>query len=348
MSNSFIECAAAAQRSLLSHEWVTTGFGTMDDDALREAVAVLEALSHSAQAIQADVIAEIAGRARRHDDAEAARIGYYGPHCTEEFVVDELALLLSSTRHAASHRYDRAVRTARSASVMAAWRSGQIDGDKAESIAHSYAVCGETLTDEQMDRLIDASLQYATGHTAPQLREWLRRRQIAADPAAAERRRRIAQGERRVVIRHLDDGVSELWALLPTVAARRIQQILDQVARESRGGDPEDLMDNRRADALVELLTGEIDPPPVSVQVVVPVDVLTGTSDEPAWIPGVGPITAPEARTLAGPTADDAHRTVFRRLVTDPATGALTDLAEEQYRPSARLERAVRARDLTC
>ncbi|HEX5017884.1 MAG TPA: HNH endonuclease signature motif containing protein, partial [Actinomycetes bacterium] len=96
------------------------------------------------------------------------------------------------------------------------------------------------------------------------------------------------------------------------------------------------------------LLTGEIDPPPVSVQVVVPIDVLTGTSDEPAWIPGVGPITAPEARTLAGPSADDPHRTVFRRLLTDPATETLTDIAEEQYRPSARLERAVRARDLTC
>ena len=40
-----------------------------------------------------------------------------------------------------------------------------------------------------------------------------------------------------------------------------------------------------------------------------------------------------------------------RRLLTDPATGVLTDLtdaAEKRYRPSAALDRAVRARDVTC
>ena len=70
--------------------------------------------------------------------------------------------------------------------------------------------------------------------------------------------------------------------------------------------------------------------------------------DERSAIAGVGPITAPEARSLAGPATDGTHRAVFRRLLTDPTTGVLTDIAEQQYRPSARLERAVRARDLTC
>ncbi len=37
-----------------------------------------------------------------------------------------------------------------------------------------------------------------------------------------------------------------------------------------------------------------------------------------------------------------------RRLLTDPTTGILTDLAEKRYRPSAGLDRAVRARDVTC
>ena len=43
-----------------------------------------------------------------------------------------------------------------------------------------------------------------------------------------------------------------------------------------------------------------------------------------------------------------------RRLLTDPATGTLTDpadgaeVAENRYRPSAALDRAVRARDVTC
>ncbi|MCZ3387585.1 MAG: hypothetical protein LH645_00315 [Actinomycetia bacterium] len=38
----------------------------------------------------------------------------------------------------------------------------------------------------------------------------------------------------------------------------------------------------------------------------------------------------------------------MRRLLADPATGTLTDLAEKGYRPSAALDRAVRARDVTC
>ena len=37
-----------------------------------------------------------------------------------------------------------------------------------------------------------------------------------------------------------------------------------------------------------------------------------------------------------------------RRLLTDPATGTLTDVDQKRYRPSAALDRAVRARDVTC
>ncbi len=37
-----------------------------------------------------------------------------------------------------------------------------------------------------------------------------------------------------------------------------------------------------------------------------------------------------------------------RRFLTDPSTGTLTDVAEKRYRPSAALDRAVRARDVTC
>ncbi len=39
---------------------------------------------------------------------------------------------------------------------------------------------------------------------------------------------------------------------------------------------------------------------------------------------------------------------MWRRLLADPDSGVLTDVAERQYRPSAALERAVRTRDVTC
>ena len=85
--------------------------------------------------------------------------------------------------------------------------------------------------------------------------------------------------------------MSQLWAVLPSLGARSIQQTLDRVAREAASGDPR-TMDQRRADALVELVTGDIDPPATVVHVVVPASVLDGTSEQPGWLPGVGPITA--------------------------------------------------------
>jgi len=110
----------------------------------------------------------------------------------------------------------------------------------------------------------------------------------------------------------------------------------------------------------------------VSLQVIVPANTLTGDSDQPGWVPGHGPVTAeqvheltwpkaglamgpetstgagnrPEPETNAG-TGIGSHVSI-RRLLTDPATGVLTDVAERRYRPSAGLDRAVRARDVTC
>ena len=126
-------------------------------------------------------------------------------------------------------------------------------------------------------------------------------------------------------------------------------------------------MDERRADTLVDLLLGRAEPTPVTVQVVVPADTLTGTSAEPGWVPGLGPVTATEINELIATGAgtgdsevagDDAggggvgvgvgSHVTFRRLLTDPTTGVLTDIAERRYRPSAALDRAVRARDVTC
>ena len=347
MSESFVESVTRAQECLMAHDAIAAELASQNDDEIRQAVLALQALINSAQAFQAHAIADMGRRARAIDDAKAARVGFHGPNLTEEFVADELALLMSTTKVAASYLYDRSMRTTASASVMSAWRAGRIDARKAESIAHTYAICGQSLPDRDMRALIEAAIEYASGRTAPKLREWLRRREISANPQAAEQRRQQAMRERRVTIRPVEDGMSELWALLPSVNARAIQQILDQVAKVC---DPSDgrTMDQRRADTLVELLTGEVDPPQVQIQVVVSADVLTGSSDQPGWLPGVGPVTADEVRELAGVDRDGSARAAFRRLMTDPRTGTLTDIAETQYRPSSKLDRAIRARDVTC
>jgi hypothetical protein len=317
-----------------------------DDEGLREAVLKLQCLVNAAQALQADALAEIARRARAEDKAALKRDGFLH-HSQEEFVVDEMGLILSTTKTSASVLYERAVRTGRCPSVMQAWRLGTIDARKAEAIAGTHELCRQTLPSKPLELLMTSAIEHAGDHTLPQLRDWLRRREIAADPTAAERRRQAALLERRVVVRPAGDGMSELWATLPSLGARAIQQALDLVAREAGAVDPR-TMDQRRADALIELVTGEAEPRATQLHVVVPADVLGGTSDKPGWLPGVGPITAAQARQLAGTGADPDSATVIRRLVTDPVSGTLVDLTEDRYRPSGALERAVRARDMTC
>ena len=90
--------------------------------------------------------------------------------------------------------------------------------------------------------------------------------------------------------------MSELWALLPGVQARQIQQTLTTTAQGLGAADARS-MDQRRADTLVDLLLGRTEPAPVSMRVIVPADTLTGVGGgpgagtEPGWVPGLGPVT---------------------------------------------------------
>ncbi len=349
----------------------------LGDDALRDRVIECEQAMLMLQAIQAVAMVEMGARARAADREEVTERGepMWSRQCREEYVSDEIGVLLGCTKMAASVKYAAAVYAAQYRSIGTAWRAGQVD-------ARKIAVIGEQvsyLPEGTAQQVAADAVEYATGQggpagtpldsgrTAPQLREWLRRKVIAANPAAAEERRQRAMGDRRVVITPGDDGMCELWALLPGVQGRQIQNTLTAAAQGMGAGDARS-MDQRRADSLVDLLLGRAEPPAVSLQVIVGADTITGASQEPGWVPGLGPVTATEVDELIRPglgaqTGTDAgaapsrdggegfeigsHVSV-RRLLTDPATGTLTDLDQKRYRPSAALDRAVRARDVTC
>jgi hypothetical protein len=76
---------------------------------------------------------------------------------------------------------------------------------------------------------------------------------------------------------------------------------------------------------------------------VVSADTLLGLDDRPAELTGYGPITAAAARALAADT--DA---TWRRVLTDPVSGAVLDVGHRRYRPPAAMAEHVRNRDLTC
>jgi len=298
----------------------------MCDDRLRAVLVGLERVRNGLEATQADAMVAIG-------DATAA----WDPDA-EEWVGDEIGALLACSKVAGSIRYGIA-RQAHDVPILAvAWRAGTIDACKVRLIADQL----RHLDTAKARELASAAVGYAAQHTPAQTRAWLSRRVIAADPQVAESRRESAMAERCVVITPVEDGMADLYASLPSVQARQIQQVLTTMAHQLGHDDARD-MDQRRADVFVDLLVGRATPPTVELLVLAPADTVTGSGQQPAWLAGVGPITAQQTRGL----------------LVDPATGALpevgaqagralSDAPESSYRPSAGLQRAVRARDVTC
>ena len=178
----------------------------------------------------------------------------------------------------------------------------------------------------------------------------LRRAVASAAPARAEQQREQAMTERRVCLTPRDDGMSELWALLPAEGAAAVSAAVDALASATPADDPR-TADQRRADALVDLSVAALHDPLLpraqgmrpTVQVTVALSTLLGCDDQPGELAGHGPIPAALARHIAA----DATGT-WRRLITDPATGALLDRGTKTYRPPANLTAFVIARDQTC
>jgi hypothetical protein len=292
-------------------------------EQLRLLLTGIEQAVNAAQAAQASVMVAMGHEARTRD--AAAPFDPTNLHSHEEFVPDEIATLLHTTVVSASHRYATALNAQRREATTGAWRSGAIDERK-------VAVIEEQLqhleSPEAADHLADLATQYAAEHTAPQTRRWLARQVIEADPEAADRRRTAAVDERRVVVTPRDDGTAELWALLPGIAARQIQQTLTAMAQQCGvRDDPRRTMDQRRADVLVDLVLGTQTPAVVPMPVLVPVtsDGWTAEAPFPAELPGWGPLTPGELDKLLSSAAP-----------------------EPGYRPSSALDSAVRMRDLTC
>ena len=312
------------------------------DDRLRSLLVGLERVKNSVEAVQAEVMVALGREALASDDVERGDVDL-PIRSAEEFVPDEIAALLSCTRMAADTRYGLAWRAARHQALAASWRAGAIDARKVAVITDQL----QHVSGEVADELVVPAIEHATHRTAPQTREWLRRKVLAIDPEVAEKRRESALLDRKVVITPVADGMAELWARLPSVEARRMQVMLSRLAQGVGADDPR-TMDQRRADVLVDLVLGRATPVSVDLQLVVPVGAASGGTCEPAWIPGLGPITAKAARDLLDQAHASGDGTRESLLLVDAAAGSLVNRVEPSYRPSLALDRSVRSRDVTC
>jgi hypothetical protein len=341
----------------------------MNDADLVEAIAGFDRMTSWAAARQAELLAEFAAR-RPADDSEAAQSD---TACAiSPYAADEIALALRLSRGTAAVRLAHAERlNGELRATRRAWRDGRIDATKVRALLDATV----HLPTEHVTAVQDRVLTRASEQTAGQLRAAVARAVIAVDPAGAAQRHRQARRDRRVALNPDQDGMASLWALLPAPDALSAYEWLTRLARAMGADDPRG-MDARRADLLTALLTGRLTitapvptpaasekdpsssipaegqanpqaiPQPVNpgkplVQIVIPFDTLTGAAEHPAELIGYGPIPAPLAREIA---ADG----VWKRLVTDPLSGALLDHGRTTYRPPAALADFVRARDVHC
>lgn len=310
---------SAFELPLLPAEW-------LDADDCLTALAAAEQQIAMLYARQARVIARFA-QLRRDNPL----------HPTSEFAADELAAALSWPRWQASRRLaDAEALTTRLPATMAALDSGSIAPATADGLCRTTAQVGDPAVVHAVEE--KALGAHPAALTSAQIRSRARRAVAELDRHQADRHLRAAK-ERRVTLVPQDDGMAGLWALLPAEDAVAIRDRLTTLARDAASDDTR-TVDQRRADAFVDLLLGTPAQRDVRVNLTVPIDTALG-GNSPAELAGYGPIDADTARRLAA----DA---TWRRILTEERTGAVVDVGRSTYRPPAALADLVTARDGRC
>jgi hypothetical protein len=303
-----------------------------------EQVAVMEAWARQAAYCDAELRTSVAQVATTATIAGGTADGELN-----EFASDEVAAALTYTRYTADAEVELSwALTRRFPQVLAALRAGRIDLRKARVIVTKL----RHVDDAVARRVVDAVLVWAPGWTTGELGSSINRRVITADPGGAADRTRKAQRRRRVIAAPETDGTASIYASgLPVERVAAAMDNVDALARAAKTpGDDRDI-DQRRADVLLDLLEGRIEPARRGVvDIRVDLATLVGISEAPGEIPGWGPVAADIARQIAA-----AHvRGQWRAAVTDPDTGDVIWDGTTRRRPTTRQRRHIQARIPRC
>src|SRR5512138_1711048 len=139
--------------------------------------------------------------------------------------------------------------------VYEAVLAGRIDYARAWVFSQALGM----LDDDTARAIATATLAKAEGWTPAKLRERLAYRARKADPDLARRRYRRSVADRRVCIGQDDDGTARLSGLnLPVDRAAAAENRLDRLARAAKADGDVRTLDQLRADAMLDALTGEV------------------------------------------------------------------------------------------
>jgi hypothetical protein len=206
------------------------GPGELSDDELAGVLRGWQRLVAHGQAQLAQAVIELAGR-RVAGSSRAA-----------EHLTDELAIELTLTRRSAGRLLELCDGLDRLEAVYEALASGLIDWPRACVFADELAQLDDATAAGIAARLADQAAGWTTG----QLRAALARAVLAADPAAAQRRRTEARKETRVEVWHEPSGNAAL-------AGRELRPADATAADAQLTADAEWLRDNGLSGTLAEL-----------------------------------------------------------------------------------------------
>ncbi|MCX6421306.1 MAG: DUF222 domain-containing protein [Actinobacteria bacterium] len=261
--------------------------------------------------------------------------------------------------------------------VLSTTHEALAQGLVTEPVARLMADAMDGLSFEQMARVEAMVLPRLVRHIDPITREGapagysyakdqLTRALNRIAPERAKEKHARAIAKRGVKIRILEeDGLAQICLWTTKVQGISFYERINEMAEASLAAERTAVEDaghdvsgvrtinQCRADVLVELVmnskpaaaTTTLDcanvPARVNVGVLIDLPTLLALRDNPAELPGYGPLDPELARALA---ADNE----WRRFLHDPITGQILDLGHTKYEPSRKLREFIHARDPKC
>ena len=226
------------------------GLGGLSDDELIGVVRAWRRLSSWAAAGELAAVAGLSARRERDPQADPASQGCRPADC----VAAELACALTLTRRSAENLADRAAQLTGLPATAAALRLGRIDMPRALTVIDGVAGLGPRLARAVEDRVLAS----APGQTTGELRAAVRRAVMAADPAAAARRRENAEKDARVELWDEAAGTKALAGRdLPPAQVLAADKRISAIARELKNRGAPAGLGVLRANVYLALLAGQ-------------------------------------------------------------------------------------------
>jgi hypothetical protein len=297
-------------------------------------------------AAQAEFLAVLGRLTRAPSDPAKAGPG------VDRFRVAEVAAALTWSQYAAEQAGAMAsLATGIAPELRQDLANGELDWAKLRMLQHETA----DVAPEQVSALLALLRPEFARCTVGQLRERLRRLTIQVDPAAARERRVASVALRRVDHTEFTSGTAVLRAAyLPTETAAAAWGHVDQIAQAVKRTKASDgrTIDQIRADVFADLLLG-LNPAVVNtegpgrrgqINVHIGLTTLACLDDDPALVPGFGPVLAEIGRKTVEQMAETAR---WRFTVADDF-GQVVAEGRLRYRPTPIQRSFIVARDVTC